>query len=561
MGLIIDLLQQMSVFLIIAYIFTKSPAFRPLTSENLSRRHKLLLYVIFSSFSIMGTYFGLPVQDAIANTRAIGPVLAGLIGGPALGLATGLTGGMHRYFLGGFTAFSCGVSTPLEGLIGGLVCLVLQRRGQVEQRFNPQVALVTTLCAEGMQMLIILMLATPTEDALALVQVIAAPMILANSAGAALFMSIIRDQRRMYDHFGALFSAKAFELAERVLEILGDGLNRKSALEMAQLLHRWTGVGAVAITDREQVLAYVGLGEDHHLAGNPIMSPLTRRAIEHNQTVFADGVHEHYQCTISDQCPLSSALVVPLHIDQNVIGTIKLYEPRSKLFLNINRSLGEGLAALLSEQLVHSRYQEQKTMLAQAELKLAQAQVNPHFLFNALNTIVAVLRKDADQARDLLLHLSRFFRKNLKRTSDITTLEEELDHVCSYLYIEEARFGERLSVSVDVDPSLLHLRLPAFTLQPLIENAIKHGISKIIEDGEIKLRATRMDSGAEIVICDNAGICDGHVQSDGLGLQIVDKRIKNLYGTSYGVVLSCVPGEVTRVTVTLPLAEPMEAEA
>jgi two-component system LytT family sensor kinase len=501
------------------------------------------------------------VQDAIANTRAIGPVLAGLIGGPALGLATGLTGGMHRYFLGGFTAFSCGVSTPLEGLIGGLVCLVLQRRGQVEQRFNPQVALVTTLCAEGMQMLIILMLATPTEDALALVQVIAAPMILANSAGAALFMSIIRDQRRMYDHFGALFSAKAFELAERVLEILGDGLNRKSALEMAQLLHRWTGVGAVAITDREQVLAYVGLGEDHHLAGNPIMSPLTRRAIEHNQTVFADGVHEHYQCTISDQCPLSSALVVPLHIDQNVIGTIKLYEPRSKLFLNINRSLGEGLAALLSEQLVHSRYQEQKTMLAQAELKLAQAQVNPHFLFNALNTIVAVLRKDADQARDLLLHLSRFFRKNLKRTSDITTLEEELDHVCSYLYIEEARFGERLSVSVDVDPSLLHLRLPAFTLQPLIENAIKHGISKIIEDGEIKLRATRMDSGAEIVICDNAGICDGHVQSDGLGLQIVDKRIKNLYGTSYGVVLSCVPGEVTRVTVTLPLAEPMEAEA
>jgi two-component system LytT family sensor kinase len=551
----------MSVFLIIAYIFTKSPAFRPLTSESLSGRHKLLLYVIFSSFSIMGTYFGLPVQDAIANTRAIGPVLAGLIGGPALGLATGLTGGMHRYFLGGFTAFSCGVSTPLEGLIGGLVCLVLQRRGQVEQRFNPQVALVTTLCAEGMQMLIILMLATPTEDALALVQVIAAPMILANSAGAALFMSIIRDQRRMYDHFGALFSAKAFELAERVLEILGDGLNRKSALEMAQLLHRWTGVGAVAITDREQVLAYVGLGEDHHLAGNPIMSPLTRRAIEHNQTVFADGVHEHYQCTISDQCPLSSALVVPLHIDQNVIGTIKLYEPRSKLFLNINRSLGEGLAALLSEQLVHSRYQEQKTMLAQAELKLAQAQVNPHFLFNALNTIVAVLRKDADQARDLLLHLSRFFRKNLKRTSDITTLEEELDHVCSYLYIEEARFGERLSVSVDVDPSLLHLRLPAFTLQPLIENAIKHGISKIIEDGEIKLRATRMDSGAEIVICDNAGICDGHVQSDGLGLQIVDKRIKNLYGTSYGVVLSCVPGEVTRVTVTLPLAEPMEAEA
>ena len=409
MGLIVELLQQMSVFLVIAYIFTKSPAFRPLTSESLSYRHKLLLYIIFSTFSIMGTYFGLPVQDAIANTRAIGPVLAGLIGGPVLGLATGLTGGLHRYFLGGFTAFSCGVSTTMEGLVGGLVCLVLLRRGQAEQRFNPRIALLTTLVAEAMQMVIIVLLATPTENAVHLVQAIAAPMILANSAGAALFMSIIRDQRRMYDHFGALFSAKAFELAERVLEILGEGLNRNTALEMAQLLHRWTGVGAVAITDREQVLAFVGLGEDHHLAGNSITSPLTRRAIEQNQTVFADGVRELYHCTISSQCPLSSALVVPLRVDQDVIGTIKLYEPRRKLFLNINRSLGEGLAALLSEQLVHSRYQEQKTLLAQSELKLAQAQINPHFLFNALNTIVAVLRKDADQARDLLLHLSRFF--------------------------------------------------------------------------------------------------------------------------------------------------------
>jgi two-component system LytT family sensor kinase len=547
--------------LVIAYIFTKSPAFRPLTSESLSWRHKLLLYVIFSSFSIMGTYFGLPVQDAIANTRAIGPVLAGLIGGPLLGVATGITGGLHRYFLGGFTAFSCGVSTTMEGLIGGLVCMILLRRGQAEQRFNPLIALLTTLCAEGLQMGIILLLATPRAEAFQLVQAIAAPMILANSAGAALFMSIIRDQRRMYDHFGAMFSAKAFELAERVLEILGDGLNHKTALQMAQLLHRWTGVGAVAITDRKQVLAFVGLGEDHHLAGSPIMSPLTRRAIENNQTVFADGVREIYHCTISDQCPLSSALVVPLHVDQDVIGTIKLYEPRRKLFLNINRSLGEGLAALLSEQLMHSRYQEQKTLLAQSELKLAQAQVNPHFLFNALNTVVAVLRKDADQARDLLLHLSRFFRKNLKRSSDITTLEEELDHVRSYLYIEEARFGDRLSVNMEVDAALMSIHLPAFTLQPLIENAIKHGVSKIIEPGTINLSATRTDHGVEILICDNAGTYTEHDQSDGLGLQIVDKRIKNLYGPSYGLTLSCQPGEMTKVSVKLPLPESMESKA
>ncbi|OQY21685.1 MAG: sensor histidine kinase [Desulfobacteraceae bacterium 4572_35.2] len=537
MNLILDLLQQMSVFLVIAYIFTKSPAFRPLTSETMHPRHKVLLYGIFSTFSIMGTYFGLPVQDAIANTRAIGPVLAGIIGGPVLGIATGLTGGIHRYFLGGFTATACGISTTTEGLIGGLVGLALLRAGKAEQRFNPWIALVTILCAEAVQMLIIVLVAKPTPDAIVLVQTIAAPMVLANAAGAALFMSIIRDQRRMYDHFGALFSAKAFELAEKVLEILGPGLDRTTAAQMAHLIHSWTGVGAVAITDREQILAFVGLGEDHHLPGTPIVSPLTQRAIEFNQTVFANGVHEHFHCSLSSKCPLSSALVVPLHIDNDVIGTIKLYEPRSKLFLNINRSLGEGLAALLSEQLVHSRYQEQKSLLTQSELKLAQAQVNPHFLFNALNTIVAVVRNDADQARDLLLHLSRFFRKNLKRASDITTLEEELDHVRSYLYIEEVRFGDRLKVEMAIDPALLLIKLPTFTLQPLIENAIKHGISQLLEHGLVTISAQQHDGGIEISIEDNAGACDqnNEDESDGLGMKIVDKRIKNLYGIAAGV--------------------------
>ncbi|RMF74257.1 MAG: sensor histidine kinase, partial [Alphaproteobacteria bacterium] len=121
MTLVFNLLQQMSVFLVLAYLFSKSPAFRALTGGPLRLRQKALIYLIFSCFSIMGTYFGLPVQGAIANTRAIGAVLGGLIGGPVLGTAIGLTGGLHRYALGGFTASACGVSTTVEGLLGGLV--------------------------------------------------------------------------------------------------------------------------------------------------------------------------------------------------------------------------------------------------------------------------------------------------------------------------------------------------------------------------------------------------------------------------------------------------------
>ncbi len=553
MKLIFALLQQMSVFLVIAYLFSKSPAFRPLTGETLRARHKVLLYFVFSGFSILGTYFGLPVQDAIANTRAIGAVLAGLIGGPLLGTAVGLTGGLHRYALGGFTAFSCGVSTTAEGLLGGLVHLWLLRRGQHEQIFSPKIAFAATFAAEALQMTIILLLARPFVDAVALVQVIAAPMMLANSAGAALFMSIMRDQKSMYDKFGVIFSGRALKIAERTLGILDKGFKPAAAAgEVARIIHQETGVGAVAITDRDKVLAFVGVGADHHQPGTLIASELTRRAIRENRVIFADGVHEQYTCARSADCPLGSALVVPLRLDNEVIGTIKLYEPKRKLFLNLNRTLGEGIAGLLSEQLLRSRYEEQKRLLVTSELKLVQAQVNPHFLFNALNTIIAVLRKDSDQARELLLHLSNFFRKNLKRSGDLATLDEELEHVNAYLGIERVRFEDRLRVETAVDPALLPLKMPTFTLQPIVENAIKHGISHMLEPGTVRITGRIEGEKAVIEVEDNAGAYCEALKSGGLGMNIVDRRIRNLYGDRYGLAVSCSAGQWTRVAVTVP---------
>jgi len=264
MKLFFSLVEAMSVFLVIAYLYCKSPGFKPLMGESLRRRDKLYLYVFFSIISIMGTYLGMPVRDAIANTRAIGPVLAGIIGGPVLGLAVGFTGGMHRYFLGGFTAFSCGLSTTTEGLIGGLVHLYLCRRGPSEKIFKPQVAFVTAFFAEVVQMLIILLFSRPYGNAIELVKAIAIPMIVSSAIGAALFMSIIRDQKNRYDSLGALFSDKAFKIAERTINIMQKGFVGDAPANIAKIIYEETGVGAVAITDTERVLAFVGSGSDHH---------------------------------------------------------------------------------------------------------------------------------------------------------------------------------------------------------------------------------------------------------------------------------------------------------
>jgi two-component system LytT family sensor kinase len=549
---IFALLQQLSVFLVIAYLFTKSPFFSSFRLSTLHPRQFLLLYLVFSCFSILGTYFGLQVSGAIANTRAIGAVLAGIIGGPLLGGAVGLTAGLHRFSLGGFTAASCGISTTMEGLIGGLVHIYLMRRFQQHRLLSPTVAFLTTLVAEVCQMIIIVVMAKPFDQAVALVRIIALPMILANSCGAAIFVSIIRDQRKMYDELGVTFSAKALKMAERTVAILGRGLDSETAQEVASVIREETGVGAVAVTDREKVLGFVGLGDDHHLIGAPISSSQVKKAIGEDRIVYADGGERKWRCSLSAGCPLGSVLSIPLRVDKELVGTINLFEPKNKLFKVTNRTLGEGITTLLSDQLLYARYIEQKNLLTIAELKLVQAQINPHFLFNALNTIIAIIRKDADRARDLLFHLSNFFRKNLKHTGELATLEEELNHVKSYLVIEKARFEDRLQLEMEIDPSLLSLKLPVFTLQPIVENAIKHGIATLLGQGMIRLTAARQQPGmVRITVEDNGGNFVERGRK-GLGLNIVEKRLKTLCGENHGLEITCIPHERTEIAITVP---------
>jgi two-component system, LytTR family, sensor kinase len=555
--LVIQLVEALSVFVVIFYLYCRSPAFRPLKPDWPRPRGKVRLYLVFTAITILGNYLGVPVVEgqAIVNARAVGATLAGLLGGPILGLLVGATAGLHRVTaLSGAAALPGAISTTLEGLIAGLVHLGMKRRP--ERLMTPTVAALTTFVGEIIHMGIVGVLTQPHAQAIEIVRVIAIPMVIVNPIGSALFMAVLLERQREMDRVAASSSARALQVADRTLRLLARGISREAAGELAAIVKDQTGVGAVCVTDTERVLGWAGMGGDHHLPGNPIASPYTRQSIAENAVVFADGVHQAYDCTITPSCPLHSMVIAPLQVDGVVVGTVQLFEPRDRRFLNMNKSLGEGLAALLSSQLLIARYQEQKALLVMSELKLAHAQVNPHFLFNALNTIIAILRRDGDRARELLIHLSNFFRKNLKRSSDVSTLAEELEHVRAYLEIEKARFEGRITVETDVDPALLAVRMPAFTLQPLVENAFKHGLASMLADGRATIRAYRKDGTAIVEIEDNAGAWvepREPREKAGLGMSIVDKRVKNLYGESWGLSVTCVPSELTRVTVRLPL--------
>lgn len=553
------LILQTCGYLVIAYLLSRTRLFLPFMHVTVRLPHRVACYVVFSLFCIMGTYLGLQVDDSIANTRAIGAVLGGALGGPVVGALVGMTGGLHRYWIGGPTALACMVSTITEGLIGGFFHSWMIRQGKLERLFEPLTVALVTLFAEVVQMCILLVMVRPFDTAAHLVGQIAAPMMIANTLGAGLFMSILLDRRMALEKQSSIFSAKALKIAERAEGALRGGLDAVSAARVARIISEETGVGAVAISDREKLLAFVGVGDDHHIAGMRIRSRQTLEAMEQNVVIYADGNEVAYQCSISPTCPLGAALVIPLlGEDEKVIGAIKLYEPKTKLFSTINRTLGQGIARLLSAQILAGRYEDQKQLLTQSELKLLQAQVNPHFLFNTLNTLAAVVPKDPERARQLVQNLAVFFRKNLKRPSEEVTLDDEIEHVEAYLEIEKARFAGNLDVQIDIPREFADVRLPAFSLQPIVENAIKHGTSQLLGKGEVRIAARREGDDLLIDIADNAGLHDGAPidsgsPNGGLGMKLVERRLHLRFGAPYGVSVACDHDVATHVTLRIPM--------
>jgi two-component system LytT family sensor kinase len=547
--------QQLALLLLLIYLFSKSPAFRPVAKDVQLFKYRLFVGLILAGIGMLGFWLAATGPGLIVDGGTIGILLAGLVAGPLAGVAAGLLGAAATlWFYGPLgSAIFAGSHALLQGLLAGLFHLLVLRKNRSEGLFSPLLTLNLSLLVLLLQLLsgrLFFPGSFVADQGMGWLQNGIAAILVA--AATALAMMMIRDSRSMSDKVGALFSARALNIAERSLGIFGAGFNAGTAHRLATIIFEETDVGAVGISDCEQTLAFVGEGADHHLPGLKIASPQTRMAIRENRVIYADGVKEHFNCALSDHCSLGSALIVPLRVDTEVVGTIKLYEPKDKLFLNLNKTLGEGIAKLLSEQLLRYRYEEQRNLVVTSELRLIQAQINPHFLFNALNTIVAVVRKDADQARSLLLHLSNYFRKNLKRSGDLATLEEELDHVNSYLVIQKARFGDKLQIEQQIEEGLLSFRMPTFTLQPIVENAVKHGISNMLGVGVVRIRALRQPGLVRLIVEDDAGAYREQLQAEGLGMNIVDKRIKNQFGNQYGSEVTCVPEELTRVTLSFP---------
>jgi two-component system LytT family sensor kinase len=357
-----------------------------------------------------------------------------------------------------------------------------------------------------------------------------------------------------YDKTAASFSTNALQMAAFFARVLKRDISRQQkAFRVANFIQRKTGIAAVAITDQTNLVAFKGMGADHHHIGDVMATGLIKKAIDTQEVIFIDGYNNHFLCKKSTKCPLHSALIAPVIVNDKVEGAILLFETKHRFFPKMNRELGKGLASLLSEQILAARYPK---LLAHAEDKYIRAKVDPHFFANALTTISAITRKNEKKARVLLRKLASLMRERIDPTDAGNTLAEELAFLTNYIDIEKERFGEKLQISVDADPVLLEMVMPRFVLQLLVENAIKHGISKLLDTGYINVNAYRSDDGlVKIDIKDSAGqFCEDKAnKSDGHGLKLVDDLIKAQFNSKqFGVSVQCQQDEYTIVTITLP---------
>ncbi len=481
------------------------------------------------------------------DTRSIGAVLAGFLGGPWLGTAVGFSAGLYRWSLGGPTALAGFLGTTLAGFISGLVYLLILKRYQ-EMRFGWKTAVAAACMAELTMKGLVLLTVQPFEKALALIQITTIPSLVGNSIGAALFVTILNDRERL----GASYTTSVLHMAKRLVDVLRHGFNKRAASAIVNIIRGETRIATVAIADHTNVImAIAGAGTDHHHVGDKIAPELVQKAIDQQRVLFIDGRTSQLHCEISARCPLHSALIAPLVVDGNVVGVLLLIEPERRFFPRLNFALGVGVADLLSEQMRLAMYQEQ---LDSAEHKLLVAQINPHYLANALNTISSIVRTDKDRARELLAKLSFLMRKSIKQGNEVSTLEQELAHMDAHLSIELARYGDKLRIEKNIEPMLMNTLLPSFVLQPLVENAVKHGISRLLIPGVIRIRAYQTDNGlVHIDVEDNAGQYQpGPSSAKRVGMRNVEGRIKALFGRRYGLSVDCSPNQHTTVTIAMP---------
>lgn len=325
---------------------------------------------------------------------------------------------------------------------------------------------------------------------------------------------------------------------------LGRGLTEEGAAKSAKALRKLLGCEVLIIADTRRILA----------ADSAI--DFTAELEEQAMTVSsAVNASQKTQVHRSIGLDLVSA---PILVGGQAVGTVTAFSPRAGA--SFVRAVSE-VAVFVSAQVTTAELDESKAKLLEAQMRALRAQISPHFIYNSLNAIASFINTDPGRARELVIEFADFTRYSFRRRGEFTTLAEELEAIDRYLLLEKARFGERIKVSLQIAPEVLPTQIPFLCLQPLVENAVRHGLEARPDGGLISITATEDGLHAVISVEDDgmgidpeelASVLAGTTVNLHVGLRNVDVRLRQLYGNANGLVIDTAPGAGTLITLRIP---------
>ncbi|RKQ37271.1 LytS/YhcK type 5TM receptor domain-containing protein [Oceanobacillus halophilus] len=551
--LTIILFQRIGLLLLIVFMLTRIPGFRSLLDRDITIETVIYHALVFGVIGILATHTGvvikgeeLMMQSVIADVdndevligfSLVVVMIAGLLGGPYVGLGAGIVSGIYIALLGGEAWFANSLINPLAGLITGWTGQFFSE----ERVIAPNKALFIGIFPPVFHMGLLLIFLPNQEIGIELVNMIGIPLVVTNSVALAIFTMMIRVAFNESEREAALETNRALSIAEKALPLLRDAPLAVNAKKMAELFYEELEVAAIAVTDKDKVLAHVGLGGEHHQVGEPLKMRLSRKALEDGEIQVAYEKTD-LQCRFAD-CPLKTAIMVPVYQSGDVIGLLNIYFRHSQQIRAVEVALAKGLGTLISNQLSGLEAERMKELLKEAEMRNLQAQINPHFLFNTFNLIHSLMRVDSEKARYILVQLSQYMRANLKITSEpLIHLQDELRHLYAYLEIVKARFPDHIMVEVDISEGLEHVLIPPATLQPLVENSVQHGLGNNHKGGIVQINIIKNNDLVYIEVKDNGqGFPKEFISTigekplnlktgNGTALYNINQRLKGLLG-------------------------------
>lgn len=529
-----------SIFLLFVFFLNKMPVFREaLSTKTPTWKQKVLFILVFSFIGLCGLYWNVPMEGGLINFRSVGPIVGGIIGGPVVGTVAGIVVGGCRVLIYHTPANEIhGITTLIQGIAAGILSQSIKCRSHMWF-----FSLCDTILIELGSVIFLFTAFHPSMMEREKILATLFPIVITNSVAVSLFIGVLEDSLALTERISSLTAKMAFRSVNLMIHSVQSGLSEKNLRQISDIIiHSLPNITALSLTsEKTSILSMIQKNVNKEYVDKVLQtahedaSMLSKRYIWFSQIKSHDHVTAEIIAIKAKGNPLTHFEIEFLTGIQELIRTIDLF----------------------------TRLKKEEEMLKEAEIRMLQAQINPHFLFNTLNTINYYCMADPDTAMNLIGYLSDYYRYSLSNPASKVPVSEEIEDIKAYVNLEKARFSDRMQVVYKI-PENIQIKIPPLLLQPLVENAIEHGICASPKGGRIEIGIREHPTYYKFYVLDNGIGMDKETVSSLLvdtgerkriGLINVHQRLLSIYGPYSGLRIHSHKNKGTLVSFSIMKGE------